>query len=270
MGYLLRMHPSQDSRLADKELDKRTLEAWTRIVDIPLTPTAISVARLPLLRGGLGLRSQEAISAFAHTSADKKGAQAEHQNTVDNEVQDGLKTQLNEHDVLLLRANCSPGAIRALADPAVVLSGDATRTLLRQRLMLPVLPGVTSVCGSPATNDYVRTCSRIPGGMRIARHNPFVTTIATWARELGFESKTEPRTDTTSKTRLDLIVTTPSMLNATDLIVTYAGRPPNGYPAAIDGAHQGKLIKWATWVHVSCCTFMPLTRTPPVSCTQQT
>lgn len=260
LGFLLRTHAPADLQDSARWFDQRVIETLTTIVGMPLTQEATLIAQLPFAKGGLGLRAQEPIAAFASQCLREKGEQSQRTKDLDQQKYDTLKPLLTEPGVALLQAGGSPGAIRALADPAVSLPDAPFQALLRQRLLLRVLPqGQTCLCGADATNDHVMTCSRLPGGPRIYRHNAIVDCIAQWAAELGFRARTEPRADSNNKSRLDLAVSTPDALYVADAVVTYAGaRRHAAGQSAVDAAFLAKQAKWERWASLAGAVFAPI------------
>ena len=260
MNHLLRTHRPEELNRATTWFDEEVLRTAKSIANVSghTGPTQCEeqqressitelLVRLPLSKGGLGLRSQNAIAQFAAEAVGVKDGQRAQTAVVDATNQTILFSLLTEPDRLLVEANTAAGATRALVDPAVVMPDYAAEIMLKQRLLQRVLPrGCTCVCGKDADNHHVNTCSRIDQGARIERHNMVRDAIVVWAREIGFEARAEPpnRYETTDgiansrgvsttirnsqHKRLDVEIATPTGNMTTDVTITYPGRTETG------------------------------------------
>ncbi|KPA74981.1 hypothetical protein ABB37_08943 [Leptomonas pyrrhocoris] len=260
LTFLLRTHCPQELERSATWFDQRVLRVLSALVgDAAPDNTAHLIAKLPMVMGGLGLRSQTAISKFAAASVGRKSAQRDQTRVVDKEVRETLLPLLSEPCLALLKANAAPGATRALVDPAVHLPDSAFEVMIRQRLMLRVLrPGVCCACGADADNAHVNVCPALPGGPRISRHNRVVMAIDAWAKQLGLSTVVEPRVGTANRERLDLTIATAGETFATDVVVTYPGRSCGDAQSPLQQSHGEKKRKWANWAHESGTVFAPV------------
>lgn len=260
LTFLLRTHCPQELERSAAWFDDRVLLVLSSLLGgAVLDETALLIAKLPMVMGGFGLRSQIEIAKFASASVGRKTAQREQTRVVDQKVGETLFPLLSEPCLALLKANAAPGATRALVDPSVRLADFAFDVLARQRLMLRVLrPGVCCACGADASNQHVNVCSSLPGGPRILRHNRVVMAIDAWAKQLGLSVVTEPRVGTASRERLDLTIATAAENFATDVVITYPGRARFEVQNPLQQSHGEKKRKWANWARESGAVFAPV------------
>lgn len=107
--------------------------------------------------------------------------------------------------------------------------------------MIKIMPTTARcMCGQDADNYHIHTCPRISGGMKIHRHNNVIYALETWAQQLGFTTKMEPRTSTTNKQRMDILIHTPNGMYATDVFIIYPERVKQTSCGALNDQYRTK------------------------------
>ncbi|EPY33759.1 SLACS reverse transcriptase [Strigomonas culicis] len=259
MTFLLRTHTPEELREAVRYFDaqvQRTLEAMAYQRALP--PVAQLLAKIPMADGGLGLRSQEEMAAFTSACVGDSALQRSRTRAVDTQHLEALRQLLSQDTASqrVLRSNCSGGARRAFADPAMRVPDVPFRLALLQRLMIRVLPSdARCVCGEPATNHHVNTCARL-GAARIYRHNAVLDALELWCRQIGYSTAKEVLRGDGSQRRIDLLVNSMTAHYATDVGVCYPGRRRATNP--LQQMAEEKLSDWRDWSALTGKVFAPL------------
>lgn len=258
MGFLLRTHRPSELVDAARWFDEETTAVLRSIVLLDrLTPEASILMQLPLLEGGLGIRSQERLAAFCRDCVFDKGKQKELTAALDEELLDTLNSILLKDTVSMkvLESNRSVGGRRAFSDPSFTITDVPFRLALLQRLLLrAVHSGVRCVCGkSDATNAHVNTCPATAAA-RTHRHNAVQHAVANWCQEMGYQTRLEVPAGNGTKRRIDITMSSLTASFATDVAVCYPGQV-----AADPFAKVGdeKMRDWARWAATTGCEFKP-------------
>ncbi|EPY33012.1 SLACS reverse transcriptase [Angomonas deanei] len=263
MNFLLRTHPKEDTEKAANWFDQRIASTLQHLVGHQLDERAMAIAQLPIRGGGLGIRSQEVLSKYAYDCVGKKGKQKEATTAYEKELSANLYATLDQNEKHILVSNCHPGANRLLVDgeATVGLSDEAFETMLKQRLLLPVIsdPSLMCRCGATATNQHLNTCTQMENGPRTVRHDRVKYAIASWAQQLGFRVEVESKADPHTKQRLDLVIHTAGGVYATDVSVTYPAKVSenNKFGQALQVRFSHKMSSYATWAMKTGGSYTP-------------
>jgi len=223
-----------------------------------LSERAMRQARLPIKKGGLGLRSQLALATFAHEcTLLSKGAQKERTAQLDAQVLSSLLSAASAPETNALLAASATGASKPLSDVECALSDEAWRLYVQVRLNTRVSDdGMKCCCGQDATNAHVFSCTHLAKA-KIARHDAVVRSVARCLKQFGLDSSVEPSSAVEgNKSRPDLMCAT----YVTDLTIANPLGDAVRYEPLM-AAHRAEDVKnrkWADWAEARGLAFSPL------------
>jgi hypothetical protein len=259
INFLLRTHPQWATCDAAAWFDAQMVAAVKDVVGSDLTGElrARTMLRIPVSKGGLGIRKMGCIAEFAYEVAcnDEKGivgpSQRERTTKLDAEYVAKLNV-LNETDLnaqKLHRTNVKSGLMTVPVFKANLKEGY--HQWLRERCGLPFAAGnAVCVCGQMASTYHLRTCGKI-NGVRIHRHDEIKMALGMEARK-RFVTHIEPHgTDLESRTRPDITIFRDGQAISLDVAVVYPCRSDSNDPLQTEAA--GKCRKYQS----KCPTFLP-------------
>ena len=241
MNFLVRTHTAEEVIEAATSFDDMVFGTLEAIVGSKVQGTSREIAKLPIRMSGLGLQSQRDLTAYAHDCVGRKGAQREATAKAAEDRLSSILQSLSGNNRHLLAAGAASSAGRTLLSGVMSLSDRAFQLFLKQRLLIEVLGhGIKCVCGCPATNHHVNTCTRLRSNPRQQRHDAVLLALSNSLETLGIRTIVEPHSSVVNRARPDLLTSG----SVTDVTIRY--------PAAENGQAMTMAIKektrqWKNW-----------------------
>ena len=259
INFLLRTHPQWATADAAAWFDAQMLTAVMNVVgsEVAEVARARTTLRIPVSKGGLGIRKMGGIAEFAYEVAcnDEKGivglSQKDRTTKLDAEYVEKLNV-LNKSDLNAQKLHRTNVKSSLMTVPVFKANAnEGYHQWLRERCgLLIAAEKAVCVCGQVASTYHLRTCGKI-NSVRIHRHDQIKMALGMEARK-RFVTHIEPHgMDLESRERPDITIFRDGQAISLDVAVVYPCRSDSNDPLQTEAA--GKCRKYQS----KCPTFLP-------------